>query len=198
MTRTPASATEKVLHWSVAAAVLIMAGTGAVMYVPWLSQALGQRFWVRAAHLAAALVFVLVLLLVPALRWTEIRRLERDLSLWQVADWDWFRRPWEVFASRYQPAAAPPGRFNGGQKLLATLAATVLVLLLLTGVPMYWWGWFSGQLVARARDVHVLAAFGLAALLAGHVYLALFSPYGLLQGRFGRQAGLPTDWSETR
>jgi formate dehydrogenase subunit gamma len=198
MTRTPASATEKVLHWSVAAAVLIMAGTGAVMYVPWLSQAVGQRFWVRAAHLAAALVFVLALLLVPALRWTEVRRLERDLSFWEVADWDWFRRPWEVFASRYQPAPAPLGRFNGGQKLLATLAATVLVLLLLTGVPMYWWGWFSGQLVARARDVHVLAALGLSALLAGHVYLALFSPYGLLQGRFGPQAGLPTDRSETR
>jgi len=198
MTRTPASATEKVLHWSVAAAVLVMAATGTVMYVPSLSQAVGERFWVRAAHLAAALIFVLVLLLVPALRWTEIRRLERGLSFWEVADWDWFRRPWGVFASRYQPAAAPAGRFNGGQKLLATLAGAVLALLLLTGVPMYWWGWFSGHLVARARDLHVLAALGLAALLLGHVYLALFSPYGLLQGRRASQAGLPTDRSETR
>jgi len=198
MTRTPASATEKVVHWSVAAAVLVMAATGTVMYVPMLSQAVGERFWVRAAHLAAALVFVLVLLLVPALRWTEIRRLERGLSVWEVADWDWFRRPWGVFASSFQHAAAPPGRFNGGQKLLATLAATVLVLLLVTGVPMYWWGWFSGQLVARARDLHVLAAFGLVALLLGHVYLALFSPYGLLQRRSDRQVGLPMDRSETR
>jgi hypothetical protein len=46
---------------------------------------------------------------------------------------------------------------------------------------MYWWWWFGGWLVARARDLHVLAAFGLAALLAGHIYLGLFSPYGLLK-----------------
>ncbi len=53
----PASATEKVLHWSVATTVLLMAATGTVMYVPWLSQLIGQRFWVRTLHLVAALGF---------------------------------------------------------------------------------------------------------------------------------------------
>ena len=51
-----------------------------------------------------------------------------------------------------------------------------------------------GRCIAGA----LLAALGLAALLLGHVYLALFSPYGLLPGRRGRQTGLPTDRSETR
>lgn len=187
MTRMPASAPEKALHWSVATAVLLMVATGGVMYVPWLSQIVGQRFWVRTIHLVAAVAFVIVLLLIPALRWSEIRRLERELSLWDRFDWEWFRRPWDLFISRYQPAASMHGRFNGGQKLLAALVSTSLALGLLTGVPMYWWWWFSGELVARARDLHVLAALGLAALLAGHIYLALFSPYGLLQSRFEHQ-----------
>lgn len=183
----PASATEKVLHWSVATTVLLMAATGTVMYVPWLSQLIGQRFWIRTVHLVAALGFVLVLLTMSALRWSEIRRLERELSLWDRVDWDWFRRPWDVFASKFRLVKTPRRRFNGGQKLLAALVATSIALLLLTGVPMYSWWWFGSELVARARDLHVLAAFGLVALLAGHIYLALLSPYGLLQNLFVRQ-----------
>lgn len=183
----PASGTEKFLHWSVATTVLLMAATGTVMYVPWLSQLIGQRFWIRTIHMVAALGFVLVLLTLPALRWTEIRRLEHELSLWDKVDWDWFRRPWDVFVSKFSPVKTRRRRFNGGQKLLAALVATSLALLLLTGVPMYSWWWFSSELVARARDLHVLAAFGLVALLAGHIYLALLSPYGLLQHHFGRQ-----------
>lgn len=185
MTRTPASATEKFLHWSVASAVL-MAATGGVMYIPSLSEIVGQRFWVRTIHVASAVAFALVLLLIPVFRWPEIHRLERDLSFWDRVDWDWFRRPWDVFVSKYQPAGSPHRRFNGGQKLLAALVGTSLALLLLTGAAMYWWWWFSGELVARARDLHVLAALGLVALLAGHIYLALLSPYGLLQSRIER------------
>ncbi|OLC67742.1 MAG: hypothetical protein AUJ02_12145 [Chloroflexi bacterium 13_1_40CM_3_65_12] len=167
--------------------MLLMVATGGVMYIPSLSEMVGQRFWVRTVHIASAVAFVFVLLLIPALRWPEIRRLELDLSFWDRADWDWFRRPWDVFISTYQPADVPRRRFNGGQKLLAALVAISLALLVLTGVPMYWWSWFSSALVSRARDFHVLAAFGLAALLAGHIYLALLSPYGLLQGRIARE-----------
>ncbi|TMD86451.1 MAG: hypothetical protein E6I73_16135, partial [Chloroflexi bacterium] len=79
MTPMRASATEKTLHWSVASAVLVLIATGIVMYVPRLSQVVGQRFWVRTSHLIAALLLVAVLLVIPALRWSEVRRLEREL-----------------------------------------------------------------------------------------------------------------------
>ena len=186
MTRTLASATEKLLHWAVAVTVFVMLATGLVMYVPALSEAIGQRFWIRTTHMVGALAFVLVLVVIPVLRWPEIRRLERDLALWERADWDWFRRPWDVFLSEYRYMTLRTGRFNGGQKLLAALTAVALAVLLLTGIPMYWWGIFSAQLVVRSRELHLLAAFGLAALIAGHLYLALFSPYGLWQARAGR------------
>ena len=183
MTPMRAFATEKTLHWSVASAVLVLIATGIVMYVPRLSQVVGQRFWVRTSHLIAALLLVAVLLVIPALRWSEVRRLERELSFWDRFDWDWFRRPWDVFLSTYEEPSSTHRRFNAGQKLLAALVAVALAVLLASGVPMYWWGWFGGELVQRARDLHVLASFALTALIAGHIYLAAFGPSGLLDGR---------------
>ena len=187
MTPMRASATEKTLHWSVASAVLVLIATGIVMYVPRLSQVVGQRFWVRTSHLIAALLLVAVLLVIPALRWSEVRRLERELSFWDRLDWDWFRRPWDVFLSRYEEPSSTHRRFNAGQKLLAALVAVALAVLLASGAPMYWWGWFGGELVQRARDLHVLASFALTALIAGHIYLAAFGPSGLLDSRAEQQ-----------
>jgi len=189
MTPMRASATEKTLHWSVASAVLVLMATGIVMYVPWLSQVVGQRFWVRTSHVIAALLLVAILLVIPALRWSDARRLERELSFWDRFDWDWFRRPWDVFLSVYEreEPSSTRGRFNAGQKLLAALVAVALAVLLASGVPMYWWGWFGGELVQRARDLHVLASLALTALIAGHIYLAAFGPSGLLDRRSEQQ-----------
>ena len=182
MTPMPASATEKVLHWSVAAAVLLMLVTGVLMYVPALSVGVGERFWVRSLHLAGALGMLLALVALAALRPREVGALERQLSALDHSDWEWLRRPWDVFVDRAPSAVPVAGRFNAGQKLFAALVAGLLAALLLTGIPMFWWGWFSAELVARSRDLHLLAAFAATALIAGHIYLGLLSPYGLLAG----------------
>jgi formate dehydrogenase subunit gamma len=179
MPPTPASATEKTLHWVVAAVVLALVVTGAIMYVPALSQVLGQRFWVRSVHLGAAAATALAPGVIAALRWPDVRSVERELSFWGRADIEWFTRPWNVFRGGDTATAGKRGRFNGGQKLFAALIVGALSALLLTGIPMYWWDHFNEELVARARDLHVVLALALGALLAGHVYLGLLSPYGI-------------------
>lgn len=161
-----------------AGAVLVLVLSGAVLYVPALSQAVGQRFWVRSTHLAAAGALALAPAAIVLVRWPEVRALERQLSIWGAADRDWFLRPWRVLAGR-EVGPLPSGRFNAGQKLFAALMAVALAALLLTGVPMSWWSRFDVAVVARSRDLHVAAAYALVALLAGHVYLGLLSPYGL-------------------
>jgi cytochrome b subunit of formate dehydrogenase len=188
MTRMRASATERTLHWSVASAVLTLIATGTVMYVPWLSQILGQRFWIRTTHLGAAVWLIAAMLVIPALRWKDVLRLERKLSVWDQVDMDWFRRPWDVFRSVYEPGISASRRFNAGKKLLAVMVGVALALLLVSGVPMYSWWWFSGELVQRARDLHVLVSFGLTALIAGHIYLAAFGPSGLLKWGSGHES----------
>ncbi|HET7876529.1 MAG TPA: cytochrome b/b6 domain-containing protein [Methylomirabilota bacterium] len=175
MTRTPASGTERSLHWLVAGPALALLATGMVLYAPALSEAIGLRFWVRTLHLVAAVALAGAPLAVLAVRPRAVLGAERELMVWSGADRDWFLHPWRLLLDR-SGRRPPPARFNGGQRLFAALAAGGLLVLLLTGVPMYWWGWFSAGLVARARDVHVLASFGLAALILGHVYLAVFAP----------------------
>jgi len=162
--------------------VAVLVVTGTVMYVPVLSQVFGQRFWVRTLHLGAAAATAIAPALIAALRWPEVTSVERHLSFWGRQDFEWFTQPWQVFRNREIPVGAhrEAARFNAGQKLFAGLTAVALVTLLLTGVPMYWWDRFSAEVVARAREVHVLMAMALVALLAGHVYLGLLSPYGLL------------------
>ena len=59
-----------------AAAVLFLLASGTVMYVPGLSELVGQRFWVRTSHLAAAILLVAMVLMIPALRWGEVTGLE--------------------------------------------------------------------------------------------------------------------------
>ncbi|HZU18322.1 MAG TPA: cytochrome b/b6 domain-containing protein, partial [Candidatus Dormibacteraeota bacterium] len=154
----------------------VMLATGLVMYVPALGQAIGLRFWVRSAHLAAAAGLLLALVVAVGARREELCALERELSHWQDRDLEWFRRPWSLLRGAPLPPPGPAGRFNGGQKLFALLAALALAVLLLTGIPMYWWSWFGARLVSRGRDLHLIAAFALTALLAGHVYLGLLGP----------------------
>jgi len=161
--------------------VAVLAASGAVLYVPALSELVGQRFWVRTAHLAAAAALALIPPAAALMRWPEVRALERDLSRWSTADSAWFVRPWRVL--RGERVELPPraGRFNGGQRLFAALVATALAVLLATGIPMYWWSWFAAETVARSRDVHVLTTLALVALVAGHVYLGIErvgSPHG--------------------
>ncbi|HZV49478.1 MAG TPA: cytochrome b/b6 domain-containing protein [Candidatus Dormibacteraeota bacterium] len=191
MTRTPASGAERALHWTVAATVLVMLATGLVLYVPALGQAIGLRFWVRSAHLAAAAGLLLALAVAGGTRRAEMRALERELSRWQRPDLEWFLQPWSLLRGEPLPPSAPTGRFNGGQKLFAALAALALAVLLLTGTPMYWWSWFGARLVSRARDLHLVAAFALTALLAGHVYLGLLSPREAARPSAGEEAPSP-------
>jgi len=170
----------------VAATVLVLVLSGVVLYVPALSQSVGQRFWVRSAHLAAAAVLALVPAVFAAVRWPEVRALEGQLSRWEPADRDWFLRPWRVLVGDAE-AQLQSGRFNAGQKLFAALVAVGLAALLLTGIPMSWWSRFDAAVVTRSRDLHVTAAYAVVALLAGHVYLALLSPDGMhLLSRRGR------------
>jgi formate dehydrogenase subunit gamma len=159
--------------------VLVLALSGVVLYVPALSQTVGQRFWVRSAHLAAAAVLALAPAAIALARWPEMRALEGQLSRWEPADREWFLRPWLALLAGEVVGPLRSGRFNAGQKLFAALVAVGLAALLLTGIPMSWWSRFDAAVVARSRDLHVTAAYALVALLAGHIYLALLSPDGM-------------------
>jgi formate dehydrogenase subunit gamma len=161
---------ERWVHRTTTALVAVLVATAAVLYVSALAIAVGRRALVEEIHIAAGFALpvpMLLGLLDPAFR-ADLRRLDR----FTPADWQWLRRR----DRRY--AGLPVGKFNGGQKLAAALVAGAGAVLLLTGVVMLGptlvdvpVGWRQG-----ATLIHDVVAFGLVALLVGHVAEAYAHP----------------------
>lgn len=167
MTRTPASESERSLHNWVAGTALVLMFSGVLLLIPGLSSLVGLRVVWRTLHIGAALVIAVAPTAIVIIGRRELARTERQLSYWSAGDFRWFSSP----GTWFDPAAPRTGRFNGGQKALALLVAVSLASLLISGLPMYWWPLFAADLVARANVVHVIFAYALIGLVAGHLLM---------------------------
>jgi formate dehydrogenase subunit gamma len=178
--------TERVLHWTHAAAFFALLASGLVLYVPSLSIWVSRRNLVKNVHIWVAVAWLVALALVVALgnrralRETlrEIETLDRDDRRWLTG------RP------------ARQGRFNAGQKLNAILTAAFALLFLVSGFFL-WLGERDHRfLLDGAVVVHDAAMYASLVLLAGHVYLAVLHPttrHALRGMAFG---DVREDWAE--
>ena len=117
------SVTERAIHWIHASAFFVLLGTGLVLYLPSLSEAVSRRPLVKAIHIDTAIAWAVALALVVALGDRKgLRRTLRDLDLFDEDDRLWLRR-----------IPRPQGRFNAGQKLNAALTASFAVLFAVSG-----------------------------------------------------------------
>jgi len=157
------SRTERAIHWIHASAFLVLLGTGLILYLPSLSEAVSNRPLVKSIHVYTAIAWVIALaLVVLAGDRAGLRRTVRELDLFDDDDRHWLAaRP------------APQGRFNAGQKLNAALTAAFAVLFAVSGF-LLWYGerntdfrWTSTLLL---HDVLTIASVF---LLTGHLYLTL-------------------------
>ncbi|MGI8414152.1 MAG: cytochrome b/b6 domain-containing protein [Solirubrobacteraceae bacterium] len=160
------SRTERAGHWVNASAFFGLLGSGLVLYLPALSDAVGRRPLVKAIHLYIAIGWALALLVVVlagdrrALGETrrELERLDLDDVRW-LTGWP-----------------APQGRFNAGQKIHAIAQAAFAVLFAFSGA-LLWLGErnttlrFAGTIVLH-DGLTLLAT----TLVAGHLYFALIAP----------------------
>jgi formate dehydrogenase subunit gamma len=116
-------------------------------------------------------------LLSPAFR-ADLRRLNR----FAVYDRQWLRA---VRGRRKSPEARPAGKFNAGQKLYAGWIAGAVLVMLFTGLLM----WFMGLLPAISRTsaifVHDILAWAIAFVLIGHMRKAFEDP----EARLGMRTG---------
>lgn len=173
-------ATERLLHWSVAALVLVLLATGVVLYVPSLSLAVGHRGTVVAVHVLCGLA--LPVLLGGVLLGSRSQRLRQDLAscnLFTEADRAWLRP-----RGRARPPVA--GKFNAGQKLAAAVFGGSLAVMVLTGLVMTFPGVGPLSWATGATFVHDVVTVGLGSLVLGHTVMALAHPEtlrGMLTGR---------------
>jgi formate dehydrogenase subunit gamma len=160
------SRTERALHWVHASAFLVLLGSGLVLYLPSLSEWVGQRPVVKAVHIDTAIVWVLALALVVLVGDRRgLRKTLGELDRFDADDRLWLKR-----------VPAPQGRFNAGQKISAALTAAFAVLFAASGFLLW-----LGEGDARFRfGSTIILHDGLMwislVLLVGHLHLAVLNP----------------------
>ena len=174
---------ERMVHRATALLMLFCAASAACLYIGPLAQAVGRRYLMVTIHEWSGILLPVPLLLglfSPAFR-ADLRRLNR------FAPYD---RLWLRAARRREtsPKARPAGKFNAGQKLYAGWIAGAVLVMMSTGLLM----WFTGLLPSISRTsaifVHDILAYAIAIVLIGHMGKAFQDPEARRGMRTGRVA----------
>jgi formate dehydrogenase subunit gamma len=169
---------ERALHWVNAALFLFLIATGAVLYIGPLAALVGRRRYVELAHLAAGLALPLPLAIAVAGRWgARLREDIRRFNRWTPDDVAWLRAILRSNSERRAlRAQLLDGKFNAGQKLNAAFAAGAGLVMLGTGVIMYWYHPWPLSWRTGATYVHDWFALAVVVVVTGHILYALASP----------------------
>jgi formate dehydrogenase subunit gamma len=158
--------------------------TAACLYFPPLAEIVGRRRLVVTVHEWSGVALPVPLLcgLVSRAFRADAKRLGRFFP----HDWRWLR----IAALRRRRESSLAGKFNAGQKLYAAFTVGAILLMIGTGVIM----WFPRltPLVWRtgATFVHDWLALFIAAVITGHVWLATSDP----EARQGLRTGYVSRW----
>ena len=179
------SVTERAIHWIHAAAFFVLLGTGLVLYLPSLSEAVSRRPMVKAIHIYTAIAWAIALALVVALGDRKgLRRTLRDLDLFDEDDRLWLRR-----------IPRPQGRFNAGQKLNAALTASFAVLFAVSGFFLWLGERDHSYQWASTILLHDGLMYVSLVLVAGHLYFALIYPATRHSLRGMTEGSVRLDWA---
>lgn len=166
---------ERVLHWVVALTFIALLVSGLALAYPrlaWLSTLFGGGQTMRAAHPWIGVVFT-VGLVAMLLLWGRGMWLDRT-------DREWFRHLRE-YASRGH-VALDTGRWNGGQKGYFWASLVLGIILLVTGLPL----WFPSLADPGVRQLSRLIHHAVFLLTVGgfiiHVLLSAFLFPGTMDG----------------
>lgn len=156
---------ERMIHWVVAIAFVYLMLTGLAFFTPhlyWLAYVLGGGTTIARWHPIAGLIFV------GALAWM-FHMWKRDMKR------DTQNREWMRNIGRYirnEEGAFPEvGRFNPGQKVLFWLQIVGGILLLLSGVPLWFPHSFPQWLRLISILVHEVSALAVIGALIVHIYM---------------------------
>jgi len=168
------SVAERVIHWLVALSFLYVALTGLAIWSPrlyWLAAVFGGGFTVRAWHPWAGLLFV-VFFTAMFRNWRRQMRLDRD------------DRRWLRLSHRYAVhdfAGLPEaGRFNAGQKSLFWMQAIFGLLLIASGIVIWW----PAVMPRLLREIAVLIHPTAAVISIGGIILHIYMGTAAVPGSF--------------
>ena len=168
------SVSERVVHWLVALSFLYTALTGLALWSPrlyWLASVFGGGTTVRGWHPWGGLLFVLVFASMFR-NWRSQMRLDRD-------DRHWLRKAHHYAVHDY--AALPEaGRFNAGQKSLFWMQSIFGILLVASGVVLWW----PDVMPRLSRELAVLVHPVAAMISIGGIILHIYMGTAAVPGSF--------------
>ncbi|MFE0923414.1 cytochrome b/b6 domain-containing protein [Streptomyces nigra] len=154
--------------------------TAAALYLPLLAQLVGRRALVVTVHEWSGIA-----LPVPTLVALGSRAFRADLSL--LNRFSPHDRRWLAAALRRdrRRSSRPAHKFNAGQKLYAAWAAGATLIMLGTGLMMWWTHLVPLEWRTSATFIHDWLALTLGIVLAGHIGMAMADP----EARHGMRTG---------
>lgn len=170
------SRAERLVHRFTAILMLGCILTAAILYNGSISIRVGHRHLIALMHLYCGLALPVPMLLglISFAYRADLSRLNR----FSVADRRWLR-------SNGRLARESVGKFNGGQKVNAWLSCGAILVLLGSGLIMYFTGLAPLALRTGATFVHDWFALGVGLLVLGHAYRAATDP----EARHGMRHG---------
>ena len=168
------------IHRTTAALMGVMLVTAAFLYFPSLAEVIGRRRLLVTVHEWCGLALPIPLLagLVSRAFRADLRRLGR----FGPHDRGWLRA---TLRGRPRPA----GKFNAGQKLYASVLSGAVLVMIGTGLIMWFTGLTSLAWRIEASFLHDWLALLIATLVIGHISMAVRDPEaraGLRTGRVTR------------
>jgi formate dehydrogenase subunit gamma len=165
--------TERALHWTTALLVLTLVATGAVLYIPSLSVAVGRRLFIEDTHVYVGIALFVPILVAVAGRWgAKLRADLADMSGFTGNEVTWLK-------SLGQRGKKSIGKFNPGQKLNTNAIGGLLVVLFATGLILRWGNFLPVSVRTGATFVHDVFAVVLVVVVIGHIGFALAHPQAL-------------------
>ncbi len=184
------SRAERWVHRTTAALMGVCVATAACLYVPQLAELVGRRELVVRVHEWAGLA-----LPVPVLAGLASRAFRADLGFlnrFGPHDRHWLRA---AVRRDKRPASRPAGKFNAGQKIYAAWIAGATLVMLGTGLMMWFTHLTPLMWRTSATFVHDWLALTIGIVLAGHIGMALGDP----EARRGMRTGsVGKEWAKRR
>jgi formate dehydrogenase iron-sulfur subunit len=178
---------ERGLHWTVAFTFIYLALTGLGLFTPkldWMLKVFGGGQVVREWHPIVGVVFIAATLL-QFVKWFKDLRLTPD-------DRVWLKKMRDYLAGRDE-GIPPTGRFNAGQKLLFATQVVLGLVLLASGIPIWFPQDFSRDLRLWAIVIHSASAVGAILSIVMHVHMAVFITQGALRAM--TEGTVSEDWA---
>ncbi len=172
------NAAERLVHRTTSALMTVCILTAAILYNGGMSVHFGHRHAVELVHVYCG--FALPVPMVLGLASRAYRADARRLGRLTRGDRRWLR------SRTRRDGTIRVGKFNGGQKLTASLVCGSILVLLGTGVLMYYVGLAPLALRTGATFVHDWFALAVGLLVIGHVVFAWKDPEARLGMRRGR------------